>query len=197
VRFGVHLASNGPLATPERLATLATRAETLGFESIWVSDHILFPVGFATPYPYGRAGSFNAEWNQHYEPLATLAWLAGQNQRVELGTSVLILPMRNPVAMAKQAATIDRLSGGRLILGAGVGWLREELEALQAPPFERRGDVADEWIGLMRRLWTEEQVEHRGQFYQHGPIMVQPTPARLGGPPIVIGGVGSRAWAAP
>src|SRR4051812_2935064 len=95
MRFGVHLAANGPLATPERLAALAERAEALGFDSVWVADHILYPVDFATPYPYGRVGGFSAEWSQYYDPLATLAWLAGLTRRVELGTSVLVVPMRN------------------------------------------------------------------------------------------------------
>ncbi len=193
MRIGLHLSAYGTLSSPERIATLAERAEALGFDSLWIADHILYPVDFATIYPYGNTNGFSVEWSHFYDPLSTLAWVAGRTQRVELGTSVLIVPMRNPVYLAKQAATIDRLSGGRLVLGSGVGWLREEFEGVDAPSFDRRGEVADEWIGLMKRLWSGEAVQHQGEFYQHGPIIVKPTPARPGGPPVVIGGVGERA----
>jgi len=119
--------------------------------------------------------------------------VAGRTRRVQLGVSVLVVPMRNPVYLAKQVATLDRLSGGRVLLGVGVGWQREEFEALGVQTFDQRGEVTDEWLTLMRRLWSEDVVEQRGRFYQHGPIMVRPAPARAGGPPILVGGNGPRA----
>jgi len=193
VRYGIHLSASGPLATPERIAALAERAEALGFDSVWVSDHVAFPVGFQSVYPYGPPSAFTQQTAHYYEPLVTLAWVAGRTRRVRLGTSVLVVPMRNPVYLAKQAATLDRLAGGRLILGVGAGWQREEFEALGVTTFAQRGAVLDEWIRLMRRLWTEEVVEFSGAFYQVGPIIVNPKPAQPGGPPILVGGNGPRA----
>src|SRR5262245_40511923 len=131
--------AHGPLVTPERLAGVAERAEALGFDSVWVADHVAYPVGFTSQYPYGPTSAFGPEGAQHYEPLTTLAWVAGRTRRVELGTSELVVTMRNPVYLAKQAATLDRLSGGRLVLGVGAGWQREEFEALGVTSFDRRG----------------------------------------------------------
>jgi alkanesulfonate monooxygenase SsuD/methylene tetrahydromethanopterin reductase-like flavin-dependent oxidoreductase (luciferase family) len=134
MRYGVHLAASGPQATPERVGRLAARAEALGFDSVWVSDPVIIPAEWASEYPYGPPGTFTlASSRNYYEPLITLAWVAGATQRVRLGVSVLVVPYRNPVVTAKQLATIDSLSGGRLILGIGVGWLQEEFEALGNP----------------------------------------------------------------
>ncbi len=131
VTFGCSLPSRGPMSSPESLRSLAQRSEDLGFDSIWVSDHIILPRQVESFYPYAADGvaTFKPD-ESYYEPLAALNFLAGCTQRVRLGTHVLILPYRNPVLTAKILATLDELSGGRVILGAAVGWMEEELLAL-------------------------------------------------------------------
>ena len=129
--FGTSVPTRGPLASPENLRSLAQRAEDLGFDHVWVSDHVILPREVDSFYPYASDGvaTFLPD-EPYYEPLAALNFLAGCTQRVRLGTHVLILPYRNPVLTAKMIATLDVLSGGRVILGAGVGWMEEEFQAL-------------------------------------------------------------------
>ena len=140
--FGCTLPSRGPLATPDSLCALATRAEELGFDHIWVSDHIVIPEQVVSSYPYAPTGvaPFVSDPKQPYcEPLASLCYLAGSTRRIKLGTHVLILPYREPVLAAKMVATLDYMSGGRVILGVGVGWMKEEFEALGLNTFGRAG----------------------------------------------------------
>jgi probable F420-dependent oxidoreductase len=194
MRFGVHLAASGPAATPERIGRLAARAEELGFDSLWVSDHVVIPTEWASEYPYGPPGTFTLESSRnYYEPLITLAWVAGATRRVRLGTSILVVPYRNPVLVAKQAATLDALAGGRLVLGIGVGWLEEEFEAVGNPHFRRRGVLTDEYIQLYRALWTGQPTSFEGRFYQLRSVIAEPRPAQQPGPPIWVGGHGERA----
>src|SRR6266849_1428231 len=138
--FGFALPGRGSLATPEILTKLARRADELHYSSIFVTDHVVIPASQNAPYPYSPTGKFAGDWKNGYlEPLTLMSYLAGETSRVRLGTSVLVIPYRNPVVTAKMLATLDVLSGGRVILGAGVGWFKEEFEALHAEPFERRG----------------------------------------------------------
>jgi len=140
-------------------------------------------------YPYSTTGQLAGGAAQDYlEPLATLGYLAHATKRVRLGTSVLVVPYRNPLVTAKTLATIDQLSRGRLILGAGVGWLREEFEALAAPAFEERGAVTDEYLRLMRATWTTDPVTFEGKRYRVRDVHALPKPAQRGGIPIWIGG---------
>src|SRR3989440_8232098 len=146
MEFGFSLPGRGPLAGAETILKLATRAEALRYSSVFVTDHVVLPASMArSTYPYAATGRLPGGANQDYlDPLALLGWLAHATRKIKLGTSVLVVPYRNPLVTAKILATIDQLAGGRLLLGIGVGWLREEFEALAAPRFEERGRVTDE-----------------------------------------------------
>jgi probable F420-dependent oxidoreductase len=189
MHFGLSLPGRGPLGTPDVLTRLAERAESLRYSFLFVTDHVVIPLSYSSPYPYSTKGKFAGDWTQGYlEPLALLGYLAGVTSRIRLGTSVLVVPYRNPLVTAKMLATLDVLAGGRLILGAGVGWMREEFEALAAPPFGERGRVTDEYLRLMRECWTREPLEWTGHHYRLGPVSAMPKPPQKGGIPIWIGG---------
>jgi probable F420-dependent oxidoreductase len=146
MRLGIHLPHIGRKAAPQAIRRAAEQAEALGFDDVWVSEHIIVPR--AAPYPPSAL---------FYEPVLTLTWAAAYTTRVRLGTTVLVLPMRHPVPLAKELATLQNLSGGRLILGAGVGWMEAEFAALGAP-FHERGKRMDEGLAMMRALWTDDPV---------------------------------------
>lgn len=187
MEFGVVLPNMGGLARPDVLIPLAQEAEALGFDSLWVSDHIVVPPYRAQGYPYSRTGVFPIPPEAPIaEPLMTLGVLAGVTRRVRLGVSVLVLPYRNPILTAKLLSTLDWLSGGRVILGVGAGWMREEFEALGAD-YEHRGGVTDEWIRIFRTLWTEPEPSFEGRFYRFAPLKFEPKPVR-GSIPIWVGG---------
>ncbi len=188
--FGFSLPGRGPLASPEPVLKLATKAESLRYASVFVTDHVVLPASMArSVYPYSVTRALPGGAAQDYlEPLAMLAWLAHATTRIRIGTSVLVIPYRNPLVTAKMLATIDRLSKGRVILGAGVGWLREEFEALAAPEFEARGAVTDEYLRLMRATWTTDPVTFEGRHYTVRDVHALPKPVQRGGIPIWIGG---------
>jgi probable F420-dependent oxidoreductase len=190
VDFGVALPGRGPLAKPDQVLKLATRADALGYASIFVTDHVVLPASMAgSVYPYSPTGQLPGGAAQDYlEPLAMLGCLARATSRARLGTSVLVIPYRHPLVTAKMLATLDRLAGGRVILGAGVGWLREEFEALGAPPFEERGAVTDEYLRLMQATWTTDPVTFEGRWVRVRAVHALPKPAQPGGIPVWIGG---------
>ena len=190
MEFGFSLPGRGPLATPDVVLKMATKADELRYSSIFVTDHVVLPVSSARSiYPYSPSGQFPGGARQDYlEPLTVMGWLAHATKRVRLGTSVLVVPYRNPLVAAKMLATIDVLSGGRVILGAGVGWLAEEFEALSAPAFDARGPVTDEYLSLMRCAWTEDPLSFDGRHYQVKEVHALPKPRQSGGIPIWIGG---------
>lgn len=177
MRFGIALPQYGP-ATGDGLTAAARQAEDLGFDDVWVADHIAVPVG--APYP----PSFLLE------SLATLAFAAAVTTRVGLGTSVLVLPLRQPVIVAKQLATVDRLSGGRLTLGLGAGWLEEEFDACNVE-YRKRGDLMDEAIDVLRACWGSAPASFSGPTVSFSDLKVQPLPGRA--IPLWIGGVSERA----
>jgi len=147
MEFGFSLPSRGQAATMQNMRLLAQHAEALGLDSVWVSDHIIVPRHIDSFYPYDPEGRFPSAPDQaYYEPLTTLAFLASCTTRVQLGTSVLILPYRNALLTAKIVSTLDALSGGRVILGIGVGWMEEEFDALGLDTFHQRGEVSDEYL---------------------------------------------------
>jgi probable F420-dependent oxidoreductase len=192
MQFGCHLPIWGPGATREALITLARRVEGLGFDSVWASDHIVIPTQIRSRYPYNATGDFPLPATANFlEPLTALAVVAGATERVQLGTTVLVLPHRHPVLAAKTLATLDHLAPGRVILGAGVGWMREEIELLGAP-YDRRGAWTDEAIRIMRACWQNERVSFRGEFFSFPEVGFAPRPAR-GAIPIWIGGHTPRA----
>ena len=190
MEFGFSLPGRGPLAGIDVVLKLAEKADALRFDSLFVTDHIVMPASSAkSVYPYTTSGQFPGGLAQDYlEPLATLSHLAHATKRAKLGISVLVIPYRNPLLAAKMLATIDVLSKGRVILGAGVGWLREEFEALGAPPFEERGAVTEEYIKLIRAAWTTDPVSFEGKHYSVRDVHVLPKPVQRGGIPVWIGG---------
>jgi probable F420-dependent oxidoreductase len=196
--FGISLPSAGAMAAPANMRAIAGAAESLGYDSVWVSDHVVAPEKPDSVYPYGGGGPFASPGaGTYYEPLTTLAWIAGATERVRLGISVLVIPLRNPVYAAKTIATLDALSDGRVILGIGVGWLSEEFEALGETRFEKRGPITDEWIDIYRKLWAQEPTtSHQGAHYSFEPLRSLPKPVQRPmnqgeqwpGPPIWVGG---------
>jgi probable F420-dependent oxidoreductase len=190
VEFGFSLPGRGPLAQPDNLVKMTVTAEQLRYSSVFVTDHVVLPASMAkSVYPYAADGHFPGGADQDYlEPLAMMAYLARATSKIRLGTSVLVVPYRHPLLAAKMLATIDLLSRGRVILGAGVGWLREEFEALGSPPFEARGEVTDEALRLMRLAWTMNPVAFEGRHYVVGDVFALPKPVQKGGIPIWIGG---------
>src|SRR5438105_13594626 len=155
MEFGFSLPGRGPLAGGDAILKLATKAESQRFCALFVTDHVVVPASMArSTYPYSTTGQLPGGAAQDYlEPLVTMGWLAHVTSRIRLGTSVLVVPYRNPVLVAKMLATIDRLSGGRVILGAGGGGLREEFEALAAPPVQARGAGTDGYLRSLRERW--------------------------------------------
>jgi probable F420-dependent oxidoreductase len=195
VKYGTALPQFGPKArdpgAADRIAAMAKAADRLGYHVVWTAEHLVFPREIRTPYPYG--GTFPYDVNDPiFDVAATLAWVAAQTQRVELGSSVVVLPYHHPVALAKALATVDVLSGGRLLLGVAGGWLREEFELLGVP-FEERGARTDEAIALIKHIWTTERIDFEGRFFSLRDAAQSPKPIQKPHPPIWIGGDGPRA----
>ncbi len=187
MEFGCHLPVFGPAATRAGLLTFAREMERLGYDSLWASDHIVIPHTIRSRYPYSDTGQFPLAADATFlEPLTALAMVAGVTERVKLGTTVIVLPHRHPVLAAKMLSTLDHLSGGRVILGAGVGWMREEIELLGAP-FDERGAWSDEAIRIMRACWRDERTRFHGRYFSFDDMGCFPKPVR-GDIPIWMGG---------
>src|SRR6266496_2520664 len=187
MRYGFYLPTRGQTATPEALEALVQRGEALGFSSVMIADHVVFPVTINSKYPYTVTGAFPGQGDA-LEQLALMAFIAGKTRTLRLVSSVMIVPHRNPVVTAKMLATIDVLSHGRVTVGVGVGWLREVFQALGAPDFDRRGSVSDEYIRIMKTLWTECPASFAGEFYRFEAIQCLPSPVQKPHPPIWVGG---------
>lgn len=187
--FGCTVPNSEPNATPEHLRATAVRAEELGFDHIWVGDHVVMPTQVASPYPYTETGAspFNPE-DPWCDPIATMCYLAGCTQRIKVGACVLVLPYREPVVTAKMVSTLDYMCGGRVILGVGVGWMEEEFKALGLNTFRERGKVSDEQIRVFKELWTKDDPEFHGEYYQFSSIKFSPKPVQKPHPPIWVGG---------
>lgn len=181
MNIGFSLSNNQGLTDVQDVVRIAARAEELGYDSVWASDHV-----FNVSYVHERIGR-----RPYYDPLTILAFAAARTERIALGTSVLVLPYHNPMRLAKQAATLDHLSGGRLTLGIGVGVINTELEAMGVP-FAERGAYTDEAIAIMRTLWQDDNPRHQGRFFRFSDVAFSPRPAHPDGIPLLIGGV-SRA----
>ncbi len=176
-----------PVESPDYAAGLGRLAEELGFESIWPVEHVVMPASYASRYPYDPSGRMPIPDAAIPDPLIWLTWVAAATRRLRLGTAILILPQRNPVVLAKTLASLDVLSGGRLMLGIGVGWLREESEALGVR-FDERGARTDEAVAAMRALWSEPVASFRGEHVGFEQVSCRPAPAQDGGIPIHVGG---------
>jgi probable F420-dependent oxidoreductase len=181
MKIGFSLLNNWGIDDVQALVGLAVRAEELGFDSVWTHDHV-FNVG----HVLDRIGD-----RPYYEPLTMLSFVAARTRRIRLGTSVLVLPYHNPIRLAKTAATLDVLSGGRLILGVGVGSIEKETAAMGSQ-FAERGAFSDEAIAVMRTLWREEDPSFDGNYWQFEGMKFSPKPLQKPSIPIVIGGI-SRA----
>jgi probable F420-dependent oxidoreductase len=177
VHVGVILPNYGEGSSPDGIRSMAEAAEELGFASVWTTEHLI--VGPEALDPYGRL----------YDALVTLGWIAGWTDRIALGTSIVILPLHNPMHLAKQAATLQELSGGRFALGVGVGWHRDEFDFMGVE-FERRGRRSDEAIRLMRALWKGER-DFEGRFWSFHDARAEPLPTPP--PEIWVGGSSDRA----
>ena len=176
MEFGVKLPNLSPIGGHAAILQIAKRAEALGYESVWVSDHVLFPAGSMDEQAYGEGQFPVARTAQALDPLVTLAFVAGATERVRLGTSVLVLPYRNPIVTAKQWASIDMLSNGRCICGVGSGWMKEEFAALHVSHRDR-ARITDEWVQIFRACWDEERPSFHGKHYAFDPIHFYPKPA--------------------
>ena len=188
MKFALNAVGSGSTARPELLKPVAQRAEALGFESIWIPEHLVIPVDMKTPYPYSPDGKFpGGPTVAVHDPLLALAFAAGCTERIKLGTGVFVLPLRNPLAVAKAVASLDMLSNGRFLFGVGIGWLAEEFDAV-GMPFKDRAARTREAIKMMKALWSEETPQFSGRFHSFPPIGFNPKPVQKPHPPLIFGG---------
>ena len=181
-------ANTGHGSTAEGAVKLAQAAENAGYATLWTVEHVVVPSGYESAYPYDPSGKMagGAEEFDLPDPLVWLAYVAAQTTKIQLATGILIVPQRNPVITAKELATIDHLSGGRMVLGVGAGWLAEEFAALGVP-FEDRGKRLDEYVAVMRALWTQDKASFDGEFFHFDKCISRPRPVR-GTIPVIVGG---------
>ncbi len=187
VKFAIPFANIGPFAGAEKASSFAQAAEECGFESLWTVEHVVVPSGYESEYPYAKSGKMPGREDAPIpDPLIWLTYIAACTKTIRLATGILILPQRNPVVLAKEVATLDALSGGRVDLGIGVGWLEEEFDAIGVP-FSERGARTDEHVHVMRSLWGNEQASFDGKFTNFKDCIQRPQPTN-GSVPIHIGG---------
>jgi probable F420-dependent oxidoreductase len=191
MKFGLAFSNIEPFAGPAESTRLAQAAERAGFESVWAVDHVVIPKGYTSKYPYDPSGRIGPDDTNFPDPLIWLAYIACATTTLRLGTAILILPERNPLVLAKELATLDFLSSGRVILGVGVGWLKEEYEALGVP-WEGRGLRGEESIAAMRALWSQEWASYGGATASFRDCYLRPQPLN-GTIPIHIGGHSATA----
>ena len=199
MKFGFEVPTSGVFAGPDSLARVARHGEQIGFDYLHIGDHLVIPRSIQSSYPYSDSGAFLGEWSSkenqgeddlglHFEQLTTLSYLAANTNKINLLSSVCILPYRQPVLTAKILATIDVLSNGRLIVGCGAGWMEEEFEALGLDTFKKRGSVTNEHIDAFRELWTSPNPTFKGEYVSFSDIYFAPKPIQKPYPPIWIGG---------
>jgi len=178
--LGLFSMTSGPCSHPDGAARVARAAEAAGFDSLWGGEHVVLPDPRVPPSPLEPEDRIT-------DPIVALAFLAAHTTRIRLGTGIIILPQRNPLVLAKQLATLDVLSGGRLIFGVGVGYLEPEFRALGIP-FGTRGAATDEYLAAIRAIWTQARPGHHGRFVTFSGVQAHPQPVQKPLPPIVIGG---------
>jgi probable F420-dependent oxidoreductase len=191
MEYGIVLPHIGAFAREQvvhRVQTMARQAEALGYSSVWVGDHIVLPTAISSKYPYRADGKFPFEPSDNFlEPLTVLSYVAACTTTIHLGTGVLIIPYRHPVVTAKIVATLDVLSGGRVIFGGGTGWLEEEFVVLDTP-YHQRGARTEEYLLAMKALWMQEEPQFKGRFLNFSALRCEPKPVQKPHPPIWIGG---------
>lgn len=188
MKFGLRLPGAGPYAGPEAIETFAGRAEELGFDSLWMTDHIALPVDIASRYPYREDGKFFWPPETPYlDTIVTLTWASAATERIKVGTSVLITGWHHPLNTAKALASLDVLNGGRTVMAVGTGWMREQFEIFGVP-FETRGRRTTEYIQLLKHLWSEDLIDFQGEFFSYRGFKFYPKPASEPSIPVWCGG---------
>jgi len=189
MQFGFNLPISGALAAPEIVARMAREGEALGYDYLTVTDHLVLPDLAEPGYPYSESGAFySADTGYRHEQLAVTAWLAAITTRLRLVLAVMVVPHRPAVLAAKTLATIDVLSGGRLTVGIGAGWLKAEFDAAVTTPFAERGAVTDEYLAAFRALWTKDKPKIAGHYVHYNGLVLEPKPVQKPHPPIWVGG---------
>src|SRR5207302_1690646 len=189
MQIGFNLPISGPMSSPESLTRIAQQGEALGYDYLTLTDHIVLPNLRVPGYPYSESGEFFGEGpERRHEQLTAAAFVAARTTRIRLVLAVMVVPHRPAVLAAKMLSTIDILSGGRLVVGIGAGWLQAEFEAVVGPPFADRGRVTDEYLNAFRSLWTQEAPRFDGDWVKYDGIVFGPKPVQEPHPPIWVGG---------
>jgi probable F420-dependent oxidoreductase len=189
MQIGFNLPVSGPMATPATMARVARLGEELGFDYLTMTDHIALPDTSTPGYPYSETGEFySPEPGHRMEQLTATAWVAAKTDTIRLVLAVMVVPHRTAVVAAKMLSTIDVLSGGRLVVGIGAGWLKPEIDAVAATPFAERGAVTDEYLDAFRAIWTQERVTFHGKYTTIDDLLIDPKPVQKPWPPIWVGG---------
>ena len=189
MQIGFNLPVSGPMATPEVMANTAQLGEALGFDYLTMTDHIALPDTSTPGYPYSATGEFYSPDPGHrMEQLTAAAWIAARTSKIRVVLAVMVVPHRPAVVTAKMLATIDVLSGGRLVVGIGAGWLKVEIDAVATTPFAERGAVTDEYMDAMKVIWTQEKPVFHGKYVKIDGLLTDPKPVQKPHPPIWVGG---------
>ena len=187
MKVGILLPHLGEHPRRENIVHVAKEAEKAGFDSVWALERLLWALKPQTPYGGTPDGTLPVEYQNVFDPLTTLTYLAGNTERISLGTSVIDMLFHNPVVLAKRFATLDVLSDGRLIAGLGIGWSKDEYE-VSGIPYKNRGARADEFLQVLNRIWTDDVVEYKGEYYNIPASKIGPKPLQKPRPPILLGG---------
>jgi probable F420-dependent oxidoreductase len=187
MKAGILLPQTGASATRENILYVAKEAEKEGLDSVWVFERLLWPLKPKTSYVATPDGSLPVEYQNVLDPLETLTYVAGNTNRISLGTCLIDMLFHNPVVLARRFATLDVLTNGRTIAGLGIGWSKDEYE-VSGIPYKHRGQRADEFLQILKRIWTDEVVEFKGQFYSIPASKIGPKPVQKPHPPILLGG---------
>jgi len=194
MQIGFNLPNSGPLSAVAAMTEIATQGEAMGFEYLTMTDHVVLPDTKVPGYPYSESGEFYEDApTERHEQLIGMAYVAAKTTRIRLVAAVLVVPHRPAVLAAKMLATLDVLSGGRLVVGIGAGWLKTEFDAVVGTPFGERGAVTDEYIDAFRVLWTEHAPRFSGRYTSFDGIVLEPKPIQRPHPPIWVGGEGGPA----
>ena len=187
MKVGIVLPQTGESATRENVLHIGKEAEKEGLDSVWVFDRLLWPLKPQTPYGGVPNAPIPVEYQNILDPLETLTYLAANTDRISLGTSIIDMLFQNPVILARRFATLDIFSGGRVIAGLAIGWSKDEYDA-SGIPYRQKGARADEYMQVLKRIWTDEVVEFKGQFYNIPASRIGPKPVQKPHPPILLGG---------
>lgn len=193
MKVGMFLPQVGEYATKENILYVAKEAEKEGIDSVWVLDRLLWPLNPQTPYAARPDGILPVEFQNVFDPLTILTYVAGVTKRILLGTSIIDMLFESPVLLAKRFATLDILSDGRTIAGLGIGWSKDEYE-VSGVPYKDKGTRADEFIQALKKIWTDEIVEFKGEFYNIPASKIGPKPLQKPHPPILLGGFSPKTF---